>query len=59
MNDSNSDSFELGHESERSNLSENNESLSHQEKDLHNNSDFISLEAESDEERFDHTEDEN
>lgn len=57
MNDSESDPYESGQNSERSDISDDNDS--HQETELHDNSDVISLEAESDGERFDPTEGEN
>ncbi|XP_034301275.2 uncharacterized protein [Magallana gigas] len=57
MNDSESDPYESGQNSERSDISDDNDS--NQETELHDNSDVISLEAESDGERFDPTEGEN
>lgn len=50
MNDSESDPYESGQNSERSDISDDNDS--HQETELHDNSDVISLEAESDGERL-------
>lgn len=57
MNDSESDPYESGQNSERSDISDDNDS--HQETELHDNSNVIFLEAESDGERFDPTEGEN
>jgi hypothetical protein len=56
---SENDLYESGQESEGSNFSDNNDSSTHQERDLHDNSDILSIEAESDGERFNPTEGEN
>lgn len=59
MNDSKGDPYESGQKSERSNLSDDNESSTHHETDLHDKSDVFPLEAESDWEMFDLTDGEN
>ena len=57
--DSESDPYESGQESVESSFSDNNDSSTHQDRDLIDNSDVLSLEAESDGEPFDPTEGEN
>jgi hypothetical protein len=53
--DSNSDQYESGQKSEGLDFSENDNSSTYQERDLHDNSNVITLEEKSDVERFDPT----
>lgn len=55
MNDSERDPYESGKDFERSDLSDDKESSTHQDTDLHDNSGVISIGAKSDGEWFDPT----